>query len=419
MFDKPIQQLVASDIRQLITVGVQEGLEVDFKEQLPAKKGSDPWTAGEDKIGDHARNKLLKEVVAFANAYGGTLILGVKETQEKPPRAEVITPVRDCVVLAERLSHQCGHCIDPPIPLLQVAGVPTQDDGAGVVVFHVPRSRNAPHRHLPDKECYIRRADRSEPMPMREIQDLTLRIDRGLQAIDNTFSRHSDNFNIAFSVFERQVQKAFAIQITLVPLVPIEIERVFNNSNVQHALHTFQGRHYVQDCQLFLPAHTGRWVPALRATEATSDESADSYAYQRVSCNGELLYQFFDREVRQGQLRVYAGWLLGLLCNALCAAKKFRNAAGAFDVEYGLQIEMSSLGGPLSIGGYTESSYGGELGRLSHSYQLFPKYSVGPTEDFQQLVSLFERDLWHSTGKDVDQFVQVDFEKAFIELGLN
>ncbi len=180
MFGKKLTDITRDDVNLLIAEAELEGAEVEFKETLPAKNGRDPWFDSQDRIGDRARNELLEEVISFSNAYGGTLVVGVAETDDKPARAAAICALPRCVELAERLRLQCRDCIEPQIPLLEVIGVPTESDGSGVVIFKVPRSRMAPHRHAVTKECYIRRADRTERMTMREIQDLTLQVQRGL-----------------------------------------------------------------------------------------------------------------------------------------------------------------------------------------------------------------------------------------------
>ena len=112
------------------------------------------WTTG-GNVEQLGKARLFKEVVALANTSGGHLILGIAETKDKPPAADKVTPVSHCLELAERLE-RAAQSIDPPIPLLGVRGVPTEPDGAGVVVFRVPQSRSAPHRSV-DKECYTRR----------------------------------------------------------------------------------------------------------------------------------------------------------------------------------------------------------------------------------------------------------------------
>ena len=87
MFGKRPSEITADDIERVVAEQVQEGSQVELKVTLPARKGDDPWTTGEGRIGDYARNELVAEVIAFANAYGGWLLLGVEETKEKPARA--------------------------------------------------------------------------------------------------------------------------------------------------------------------------------------------------------------------------------------------------------------------------------------------------------------------------------------------
>ena len=104
VLSKPAEQITAGDIESLIESEVPEGEQIEFKEKPSAKKGAvDPWMLGKGRIGDRGRDELLEEVVAFANAYGGTLLIGVKESKAKPPVAAEITSVPRCAELAERL----------------------------------------------------------------------------------------------------------------------------------------------------------------------------------------------------------------------------------------------------------------------------------------------------------------------------
>lgn len=69
IFDKPLDALTEADIEALRERGVPEGPHLDYKRQLGAKGGkSKDW-----------KKELAKDVVAFANAYGGYLVYGVGE----------------------------------------------------------------------------------------------------------------------------------------------------------------------------------------------------------------------------------------------------------------------------------------------------------------------------------------------------
>ncbi|MGH6793546.1 MAG: hypothetical protein ACRECF_12510, partial [Methyloceanibacter sp.] len=111
------------------------------------------------------------------------------------------------------------------------------------------------------------------------------------------------------------------------------------------------------------------------------------------------------------------GLVMGAFGNALCAAEKFRRAAGAPDVEYGLEFEIVSLV-DLPIGRrYGGVSILGTLGPLPAG-TIFPRYSVGAANEFQSLSQTFERDFWNGAGDDPRGLATVDFERALSELGL-
>ena len=96
VLSKPIDQINLDDIKSLIASKVPESEQIEFKEALPAKNKQDPWMNGGGEIGDHAKNTLLKEVVAFANAYGGALLLGIEESDVSPSAATGISPIPQC-----------------------------------------------------------------------------------------------------------------------------------------------------------------------------------------------------------------------------------------------------------------------------------------------------------------------------------
>ena len=96
VLSKPTHQIGISDIESLIVSNVPEGEQIEFKEGLSTEGGTaDSWVDGKN-IGDRAKNALLKEAVGFANAYGGAVLLGIGESEAKPPVAERIVPIQRC-----------------------------------------------------------------------------------------------------------------------------------------------------------------------------------------------------------------------------------------------------------------------------------------------------------------------------------
>ena len=194
VLSKPAEQIDRGDVQALIDSQVPEGEQIEFKETLPAKgRGVDSWMEGKEKIGDRAKESILSEAVAFANAYGGALLIGIKESNTRPPVATEIIPIPQCAALVERLKLVFRDRVEPQLPRLEIFSVPTDGEG-GVIIVRLAPSRLAPHRITTTRICPIRRADRCEEMSMREIQDMTLNLSRGLQRIETTLRERSDRF---------------------------------------------------------------------------------------------------------------------------------------------------------------------------------------------------------------------------------
>ena len=84
-FDKPLDQLSFEDLDALGSIGAAESLFLEFKQDLAIEKGehTSRWAQGNTtSVPEAARDKFAKEICAFANADGGTLLLGVAETKE-------------------------------------------------------------------------------------------------------------------------------------------------------------------------------------------------------------------------------------------------------------------------------------------------------------------------------------------------
>ena len=219
------------DINSLIASGVPEGEQIEFKQDLPTKGAADPWMNGKNHIGDRARDAILEEVVAFANAHGGALLLGVKESATNPPVAANISPLPRCADLAEKLKDVFLACVEPHLPRIEIFAVPNQGVD-GIIVIRVGRSRLAPHRVKTTRVCPVRRSDRCENMTMREIQDMTLNVARGLELLERKLSARAHCFRQEFERLQTP-ESAFGIRLTAAPVgEEIRISRVFHQGQL-------------------------------------------------------------------------------------------------------------------------------------------------------------------------------------------
>jgi predicted HTH transcriptional regulator len=181
---KPLDAILVSDLDALVEAEARETNDLEFKGTLPFKpeKGqpqtADRWIEKGDRIGPYARDQILAEIVAFANAEGGTLVLGLHETRDHPRRAERLEPLPKCEELARRLIDATEDTIEPRLAMVEAKALPVDEAGAGYVVMRVGKSLMAPHRLTTTREFYIRRGERAAVMDVREIRDLTLNLAR-------------------------------------------------------------------------------------------------------------------------------------------------------------------------------------------------------------------------------------------------
>lgn len=140
----PIEEIQWTDVCSLL--GEPETPTLEFKRDLRVPKGGQhPWHLGQD-LDRHARDSIASEVVGFANAWGGTLVLGADEDKSTPRRCSEILPLPRAALLASKLEASLASIIDPPLANLVCRAVldPTSQD-SGVVLISVSRSVLAPH----------------------------------------------------------------------------------------------------------------------------------------------------------------------------------------------------------------------------------------------------------------------------------
>jgi predicted HTH transcriptional regulator len=99
-FDKSLDTLAGVDLERLVTEKVKESQHLDYK-----AKSYDATANG--------HRDFIKDVTAMANAYGGYLILGIKEDDADIGTPATIEPVRDAASEKERLSRVALATIEP------------------------------------------------------------------------------------------------------------------------------------------------------------------------------------------------------------------------------------------------------------------------------------------------------------------
>jgi hypothetical protein len=195
---KTLETVTTSDLDDLIHAAARETGELEFKGALPfvPTKGqpavADRWIEKGDRVGDYARDQVLAEMVAFANADGGTLVLGLHETKDEPRRAERLEALPKCEELAKRFLDATEDVIEPRLPSISVRGLVTSGDGSGYVLMRVGKSSVGPHRLVTTREFYVRRGERAAKMSVGEITARTLELARTGDRIEALFAERNE-----------------------------------------------------------------------------------------------------------------------------------------------------------------------------------------------------------------------------------
>ena len=424
LLTKPLEQIDKSDIETLISVKVPEGEQIEFKKTLSSsrKNRTDPWIGGEDQIGESAKNKILKEVVAFANAHGGALLLGIDESDNKPPVAVALNLIPRCTELAERFKLVFRDRIEPNLLRLEIRAIPIENE-AGIVIFRVGRSPLSPHRIMKTLICPIRRSDRCEDMTMREIQDMTLNLAKGHEKIESKFAERSKCFRRDFQRLQSP-NDAFGIRLSAMPVSDeIRLERVFYANEIvgkfsKPNVKVFRQHNTHQEVLTGVSGYHNMfptdWRPMLRGTRAEVDQSPFGdivqIYYWEIHCDGLVELGFYSlREFTHPttdeyyQLNLRVDLPVVEFANLIFWADKMRNQASAPTTEYAIDVEITIFGDNVSVtrSGNNTLRYFSDIGELQPEAKKFPRYALGDLDNFPQLVALFERDFWHSFGKDI------------------
>ena len=417
VLSKPADRIGPGDIQALVAENVPESAQMEFKAGLPAKGSGDPdpWMQGDGRIGDRARNEILEEVVAFANAYGGALVLGIAEDGAKPPVAAGVTPLPRCADLAERFRNVFHACVEPQLPVLEIAAIRTAGDD-GIVVLRTGRSRYGPHRVIPTLKCTVRRDDRCESLSMREIQDMTLNLARGTERLERRLRERSRKFGEEFKRLETP-DDAFGFRMTAVPVGDeIRFGSVYTGGKLIEELRPPDvgiGRRLndresrLRTIRSLHGMHFDDWRPMLRAARVEESHNrnrrTERYAYAEIHADGLLEWGFVSNRLvgvfpeHSAETGFDSETPVSTLAGLLVWADRVRQRASAPGAEYAIQPQFKVTADSVYVGGNDNRFV---VGSIERNDTDFPLYPLEASSEIDKTVSRFERDFWNYFGKD-------------------
>lgn len=201
-FSKPINELSFEDVVAFLKQGIAENTMLDYKFMLPKNN-----------------EKFAKTIAAFANTMGGTIILGVKDENDKPippfngqPFHTKIRPQIESII---------QNYIDPVV-FVDIATCKNPKNNNMYVVINIPQSNLTPHLVGDLKRAYVRTGQASRPEAIVHPDKLPWLLDNRKKSqslrhiLLDKAQAHFNNFLIAQNLKTNQLTAAF----TLIPLYP-------------------------------------------------------------------------------------------------------------------------------------------------------------------------------------------------------
>lgn len=153
------------EVLQLIRNTQEEFLELDFKRGDSLKNT------------DQNKKEISKDVSAFANTIGGTIVYGIEEDPQPPHAAVSLSPINLRVTTKEWLEQVINSNIQPRIPGIRITPINlTSVPDSAVYVVTIPEGATA--YQAADKRYYKRFNFESVPMYDYEIRQILNRVVR-------------------------------------------------------------------------------------------------------------------------------------------------------------------------------------------------------------------------------------------------
>ncbi|MGC2741643.1 MAG: ATP-binding protein [Candidatus Angelobacter sp.] len=172
--DQFAAEISAQDIIDLCTNHDAEDISLEFKQNLFTFPGRAPDVQA--KLLDDQIEDTLSDIVAFANAFGGHIIVGIADTLS---RAERIAPLsaENATRIAQVIRDRAAVFIRPRLPLLESVPFPMdarQQDWTVVVTIPPGESRPYLSSFRDQTRFTIRDGNRKRAMTAEEIREAIL-----------------------------------------------------------------------------------------------------------------------------------------------------------------------------------------------------------------------------------------------------
>lgn len=401
MIPKPLNEIEWSDIEALRDSGREEDDTIEFKGSF---SGGSDFLAFNDKQRNDAVDGIAKEVIAFLNGRGGDVVIGAKEFKNEHPKIEALTPLLNVIQTVDRLAQALAAAIEPMQSILAVRAIVCPGEvGAGIIVVRAPSSLRAPHRSKRLKECYVRRGRESVPMPMDEVQDLTLmrtarrsellaRLDTALGGIGHLKVRR-------VTLPNDRLRLKIAYQPHVTGEIAISKESISALREAKPKM-SMNGKFFDHLSILDYLDHQGMPMLRGRIFEGWKDRGARKvYCSASITSSLALEWDYVDSgrhlsNNSEAEIGIYDSWAIGFFARALFSLKRLLELNASFDQGV-LRVGYFCSGIQKLIIG---DSHWREAFDLPEERIIFPDFEITDISSLEGIFSQIQEDFYSITG---------------------
>lgn len=401
MIERATNEWTLSDFQAIATAGIPESQKLEFKADFE-QGNQERWRARQDQITSRSRDALAGEIVAFANAFGGVLLLGICEARQSDGirvSAGLGDPIPAVAECADRLESSLRDVIDPPLALLDVRPIKASDDGSGFLVIKVPQSLSAPHGVGRPAQAFVRRGASCEPMTMRDLQHVFWEARTAIDRVNATFDRQH-------KLFEEAIERRFIssahpphlfYRVTVVPARSFQIPQlpqIFGRGEFQVQHVPFQASQ-----PTMLTFQAPRWRPVAGGVLAEEQDAEGRARQLTIWTDGTIELsgiQISGGDKKKHYPAWYAVGAVWCLFNSVLLRRHF----GRVDVPLLMECEIrASKDGEVifAAGGPFDDSVS-----APRRAALTDRLELGPDSAFDEIARMFAEQIGWACGLDLD-----------------
>ena len=432
----PLRFLSNAEIEEIANGGVQEDGNIEFKSALDEGSDADrsSWADG-GRLARSAKADLIKAVISFANAYGGTLYLGVKESDDDPKRSCGLSLIPRISELEAALCDAMRDTIEPRLPSFESRSYVIEGD-AGVLAIRVAASPLGPHWNAHERQCYQRIGSSSQRIGMREIQSITLDRAQTSMHVDVILAERRSEFErVLLRLAKRpdQITKppvndrifpnaGIAMRCTGVPLAPVRVDRLTEREDLrigttQVRVTSAGDQSQESGISCYENIDPRQFQPALRGWSYVFEPpGAEVYNSMLVRWDGAIERVFCDMMTRteqpgRGMRGVQFNNLFAFVLSTATSVEVFRSRTGTQEVPYELEFDL--IANPERGLNTPDSEFRAESYTFEARRTIFPRFLLGHRESIKVIGDYLQADILNSANQSARRFYQFDTAASF------